>query len=119
MRMSKPVVHFEIGCADTAKAKEFYGSVFGWSTAQMGPALMIQTGSEQGIQGHFTALGHAPHHYTIFYVQVEDIAAHLAKVVELGGKVVVPKVDIPGSGSFAWMADPEENIVGLWTPAQA
>ena len=83
----------------------------------MGPAAMIQTGSERGIQGHFTALGHEPHHYTIFYVEVEDIGEHLAKAQDLGGKVVVPKVDIPNYGSFAWFADPEGNIIGLWTPA--
>ena len=45
--MSKPVVHFEIGCADTAKASAFYGPLFGWSTTQMGPALMIQTGAKR------------------------------------------------------------------------
>ncbi len=115
--MAKPVVHFEIGCKDTAKAGEFYASLFDWGTAPMGPALMIQTGSERGIQGHFTALGHEPHHYTIFYVEVEDIGAHLAKVRELGGKVVVPRVDIPNYGSFAWFTDPEGNTLGLWTPA--
>ena len=63
--MSKPVVHFEIGCADTAKAAEFYGPLFGWATAQMGPALMIQTGAKEGIQGHFTALGHEPPEETV------------------------------------------------------
>jgi predicted enzyme related to lactoylglutathione lyase len=115
--MSKPVVHFEIGCTDTAKAAEFYGSLFGWGGAQMGPAFMIQTGSERGIQGHISALGHEPYHYTIFYVEVSDIAAHLAKAQELGGKVVVPRVDIPNYGSFAWFADPEGNTIGLWTPA--
>jgi len=41
--MAKPVVHFEIGCKDTAKAGGFYTSLFGWETAQMGPALMVQT----------------------------------------------------------------------------
>ena len=107
------MVHFEIGCTDAAKTGEFYASLFGWSGAQMGPALMIQTGSERGIQGHISALGHEPHHYTIFYVEVEDIAAHLAKAQELGGKVVVPKVDIPNYGSFAWFADPEEIPSGF------
>jgi predicted enzyme related to lactoylglutathione lyase len=116
--MAKPVVHFEIGCTDTARAGQFYAALFGWRTAQMGPALTIQTGSERGIPGHFTALGHEPHHYTIFYVEVEDIAAHLTQVQELGGKVVVPKVDVPNYGSFAWFADPEGNTIGLWTPAK-
>lgn len=83
----------------------------------MGPALMIQTGDSQGIPGHFTALGHEPFHYTLFYVNVDDIEAYIAKAQGLGAKVVVPKVDIPGYGSFAWIADPDGNTVGLWQPA--
>ena len=115
--MPNPVVHFEIGCRDTSAAAGFYTSVFGWSTAQMGPALMINTGAEQGIQGHFTALGHEPHRFVTVYVQVDDINAYLAKVESAGGKTVVPKVDIPGYGSFAWLNDPDGNLIGLWTPA--
>ncbi len=115
--MPNPVVHFEIGGTNTEASAEFYGSLFGWSTRQVGPALMINTGSPEGIQGHFTALGHEPHHYTIFYVQVEDINASLQKAEQLGGKVVVPKVDVPNYGSFAWFSDPDGNTVGLWKPA--
>jgi predicted enzyme related to lactoylglutathione lyase len=115
--MPNPVVHFEIGCRDTAKASQFYSSLFGWGAAQMGPATMIQTGEKEGIQGHFTALGHEPFHYTIFYVNVDDIQAYIEKAQALGAKIVVPKVDIPGYGSFAWIADPDGNTVGLWKPA--
>ena len=115
--MPNPVVHFEIGCKDTQASAKFYESLFGWSTQQQGPALMIQTGSQEGIQGHFTALGHEPYHYTMFYVQVEDILASLAKAGQSGGKVVVPKVDIPNYGSFAWFTDPDGNMIGLWKPA--
>lgn len=114
--MPNPVVHFEIGCKDTQESAKFYESLFGWSTHQVGPAQMINTGSQEGIQGHFTALGHDPHHYTIFYVQVDDISAQLAKAEQSGGKVVVPKVDIPNYGSFAWFADPDGNVIGLWKP---
>ncbi|SPE26824.1 conserved hypothetical protein [Candidatus Sulfopaludibacter sp. SbA3] len=114
--MPNPVVHFEIGCRDTAHAAEFYTSLFGWSTSQMGPALMINTGSSEGIPGHFTALGHEPYRYTMFYVNVDDIDAYIAKCESLGGKTVVPKVDIPGYGSFAWLSDPDGNTVGLWKP---
>jgi uncharacterized protein len=114
--MANPVVHFEIGSRDSGKAAEFYTSMFGWSAQAMGPATMIQTGSQEGIQGHISALGHEPFHYTIFYVQVESIEDSLAKAESLGGKTVVPKVDIP-MGSFAWFADPDGNTVGLWKPA--
>jgi predicted enzyme related to lactoylglutathione lyase len=113
--MPNPVVHFDIGCRDTAQAAQFYTSLFGWSTSAQGPALMIDTGEKEGIQGHFTALGHEPFHYTMFYVQVDDIDAYLAKAAALGAKTVVPKIDLP-HGSFAWMSDPDGNTVGLWKP---
>jgi len=85
--------------------------------APMGPAMMIHTGEKEGVQGHFTALGHEPHHYTIFYVNVNDINAYLEKAQSLGGKTLVPKVDIPNYGSFAWLSDPDGNTVGLWKQA--
>ena len=46
------------------------------------------------------ALGHEPHQFTHFYVQVEDVAAALKEIEGLGGKTVVPPVPIP-SGGFA------------------
>ena len=115
--MGQPVVHFEIGCRDLEKTGAFYGELFGWSVTGAGPAAMIDTqASGQGIQGHFTALGHEPHHYTIFYVQVDDVPAALARSESLGGKTLVPPVTIP-TGTFAWFADPEGNTIGLWKPA--
>ena len=113
--MNHPVVHFEIGCKDKAATSSFYAAAFGWNISS-GPMGDINTGSEQGIQGHIAALGHEPHQFTHFYVQTEDVAASLARVQELGGKTVVPPIAIPG-GTFAWFADPEGNIVGLWKPA--
>ena len=110
--MGRSVVHFEIGCRDMQKTTEFYSAMFDWKISPMGPAAMI--GPEgPGIGGHITALGHEPHHYTIFYVDVEDVAAALKKAESLGGKTLVPPVEIP-TGIFAWMQDPEGNTVGLW-----
>jgi predicted enzyme related to lactoylglutathione lyase len=110
--MAHPVVHFEIGCKDSAKTQEFYRKLFDWKIEAMGPAAMI--GAEAGgITGHITALGHEPQHYTIFYVGVDDVAAYLEKAKSLGGKMLVPPVEIP-TGTFAWMQDPEGNTVGLW-----
>jgi predicted enzyme related to lactoylglutathione lyase len=64
-----------------------------------------------------TALGHEPHNYTIFYVNVDDVPAALAKAQSLGGKTLVPPVTIP-NGTFAWFADPEGNTIGLWKDAK-
>jgi predicted enzyme related to lactoylglutathione lyase len=114
--MANPVVHFEIGCRDQAKTREFFGSLFEWNFASQGPAVMIDTGVPGGITGHLTALGHEPFHYTNFYVQVDDIQATLDKAAKLGGKTLVPPVTIP-TGTFAWFADLDGNTIGLWKPA--
>jgi predicted enzyme related to lactoylglutathione lyase len=52
-----------------------------------------------GIGGHMSTLGHEPHHYTIFYVDVADVAATLKQAESLGGKTLVPPVDIPTARS--------------------
>lgn len=112
--MGRPVVHFEIGCRDSKKTQEFYAQLFGWSIESAGPTAMIAP-EPKGMSGHITALGHEPHNYTIFYVDVDDVAAYLKKAETLGGKTLVPPVEIP-FGTFAWMQDPEGNTVGLWKP---
>ncbi len=116
--MGQPVVHFEIGCKDKGRSEQFFSDLFGWSIQRTGPASMIDTGAGAGINGHITSLGHEPHHYVTVYVQVDDLPAYLAKVESLGGKVIVRPVDIP-TGTFAWFADPDGNVLGLWKPKVA
>lgn len=113
--MGRPVVHFEIGCRDSARTADFFGRLFGWQTQAMGPATMINTGAASGIQGHITTLGHEPHHYTIFYVEIDDVQGYLDKATAMGGRMLVPPVEIP-TGTFAWFADLEGNTIGLWKP---
>jgi predicted enzyme related to lactoylglutathione lyase len=113
----RPVVHFEIGCRDRAKTGDFYSKLFGWQITAAGPASNIETGSSQGIPGHITSLGHEPEHYTMFYVDVEDVQAALDKAIELGGKKLVGPIKIP-AGTFAWFADPDGNTIGLLKPAR-
>jgi len=108
--MSKPVVHFEIGCRDVSTLGPFYSKLFGWDMAHHGPAALIT--SNTGITGHMTTLGHEPHNYLTIYVEVDDLDAYLKKVEEMGGSTVVPPTRIPGSW-FAWFKDPEGTMMGL------
>jgi predicted enzyme related to lactoylglutathione lyase len=114
--MANPVVHFEIGCRDMAKAKAFFGGLFSWKFTDAGPSLMIDTGVPGGITGHITSLGHEPFHYTNYYVQVDDLQATLDKVGQLGGKTLIPPTEVPNMGTFAWFTDPDGNTLGLWKP---
>jgi uncharacterized protein len=111
-RMAHPVVFFEIGCRDRAKTGEFFGELFGWNIQQAGPSAAIDTGSKDGIAGHINSLGHEPHHYTMFYVEVDDVQAYLDKAAQLGGKKIIGPIKIP-TGTFAWFSDIDGNMIGL------
>ncbi|MBS1709215.1 MAG: VOC family protein [Armatimonadetes bacterium] len=109
--MPNPVCFFEIGCADAPATQAFYAGLFDWKMDPGPTGAMIDTG--EGIGGQINSLGHEPHQYVTFYVAVDDVAASIAKVQELGGKLIVGPVPIP-IGTFAWIADPGGNVIGLW-----
>lgn len=116
--MPNPVVHFEIGSSNAPRSKEFFTQLFDWKMEVRHGAEMIDCGAipgVPGINGHLNALGHEPHHYITFYVQVDDVDASLKKANMLGGKTLVPNTDI-GFANFAWIGDPDGNIIGLYQP---
>lgn len=76
-------------------------------------ATLLTTNAAEGIQGHITSLGHEPHQYVTFYVQVEDIVDCLARIEKAGGKKLVGPVPLPPNKQFAWFSDPGGNMVGL------
>ncbi len=116
--MGQPVVHFEIGSRRSDQAKQFYSTLFGWDIQPQGPALMIATGADGGIEGNISQPETEPKNYVTIYVQVNDIVASLKQVEKLGGKVLVPASEVPGMGHFAWFADLDDNAIGLWKSAE-
>ena len=115
--MGQPVVHFEIGTRNNEQSKQFYSALFGWDIQSHGPAMMIATGSPEGIQGNISQPDSEPKNYVTIYVQVSDINTSLSQVQKVGGKVLVPASEVPGMGHFAWFADLDNNAIGLWKAA--
>jgi len=113
--VKNPVVHFEIGCKDQAITKEFYKNTFGWDITQNGPSANIDTKSEDGIQGHITALGHEPHNYINIYIEVDNISECLEKIEKNGGNKAIGPIKLPNGQEFAWFIDVAGNTVGLIT----
>ncbi|MGD2114493.1 MAG: VOC family protein [Acidobacteriota bacterium] len=115
--MGNPVVHFEVGCRDKDRTTAFYSELFGWTPSPHGPSsAKLDTGSQRGIGGHVTSLGHEPHTYVMFYVEVDDIPEAIAAAEALGGSVLIGELPTPDGGSFAWLQDPEGNSFGLLRP---
>ena len=111
-----PVVHFEIGCHQAENTKNFFAQLFDWEISGRDAGMMINTGGAEDITGHIVELAPEWGTYMTIYVEVEDLDVYLKKASELGGKALVEPVTLPGQGSFAWLADPEGNIIGIWKP---
>lgn len=123
MTKPAPIVHFEIGCQNSAKTKQFYAELLGWTFEGYGSAEMVTNigpsfdggaPKSPGIAGHINSLGHPPHQYVTVYAEVDDLQRTLDHATRLGGKVVVPIMEVPNMGHFAWFSDPEGNCIGLW-----
>lgn len=116
--MSHPVSYFEIAGKDVEGLVDFYSSVFDWNIQQVhSGSYGIDTKSENGIPGHILPVTDDMGFTNMvnLYVEVENLQDFLNKAESLGGKTIVPPMDIPGnSGSFACLIDPSGNCIGLY-----
>jgi uncharacterized protein len=115
--MTKAIVGwFEITGKGGPALQHFSSKLFDWSinAAGDGSGYGLVEAGEKGVSGGIGASQDGAQGGVTFYVEVDDLAAFLAKAETLGGKTVVPPTEIPNSGlSFAFFADPEGNVVGL------
>ena len=111
--MSQPVVHFEITGKDGTALQSYYSSLFGWKIDTDNPVQygMVES-AEGGIAGGVAASQDGTTNVTV-YVQVPDLKAALDKAESLGGRTLMPPMDVPGGPSIAQFADPEGNRIGL------
>ncbi|HYZ47199.1 MAG TPA: VOC family protein [Actinomycetota bacterium] len=121
------IVHFEIPADDVARAKGFYGSIFGWQLDDMeGMGYTIvrtvdvdeqQMPKETGaINGGMMKRGpETPS--PVLTINVDSIDDSLGRIESSGGSVVKGRTEIPGMGAFAYFKDPEGNTLGLWETA--
>lgn len=111
--MPHPAVFFEIIGPDAAKLPQFYAGLFGWNVDANNPFNygMVQNG--EGIDGGIGVTPDGSSRVT-FYVQADDLQAMLDKAVSMGGKVVMPVMEIPGTTTtIAQFSDPAGNTIGL------
>jgi predicted enzyme related to lactoylglutathione lyase len=107
------IVHFEVPSKDTGRAKEFWGSLFGWDfETYSGPIEYHMIRGMQPGGGVYPAQGEESG--LTVYFGTDDVAAHAARVEELGGTVVMPKTPIPNIGYFAVCQDTEGNAFALF-----
>ena len=113
------IVHFDIATDDPERAKKFYEELFDWkmeSPPGMTDYYLIETkglNGEAGVGGGLGKRGEPGQRITS-YIGVDSVDEYGAKVEKLGGKVVQPKMIVPGWGYLAICLDTEDNMFGLW-----
>jgi predicted enzyme related to lactoylglutathione lyase len=106
----------ELMSTDAAKAASFYEALLGWKTQAMpmGPAgtYRIFTLGDKQVGGCMEAQPGQPNAWLV-YVGWDDPDAAVNRVVEHGGKVLVPPTEVPNMVRFAIAMDPQGAAFGI------
>lgn len=114
--MVHPVVWFEVMGTNGNELQSFYHSLFDWKIDASNPMKygMVEAATGRGIPGGVGQLGNEPWPSKVtFYVSTENIIDSLDKAKKLGGKVLMPRTELPGGTTLGFFADPEGNAIGL------
>jgi predicted enzyme related to lactoylglutathione lyase len=110
--MAGKPVHVELPAKDPERAKEFYGSLFGWEFQSFPEMNYHMTQFDQELGGAIYGTDEGETSPRVYF-GVDDIDAALARVRELGGEAN-EKMPVPGMGWFAACTDPNETSFSLW-----
>jgi predicted enzyme related to lactoylglutathione lyase len=126
--MDHTVVHFEIPAKNVDKLNKFYSELFDWKIEKAPGEMEIDywmlgtvpmdeqmRSLRPGVNGGIyqkTRRDAKP----INYISVESADEYIKKIKALGGKIIVPKQEVPGVGWTAIAADPEGNQFAILQP---
>jgi predicted enzyme related to lactoylglutathione lyase len=113
----------ELGTTDAHGAKDFYGELFGWSfedqdMGHLGIYTKVRLGDDE-LGGMYELSGPmfegVPPHW-MFHVSTRDIDVTIERVPELGGRILMPTIDVPRAGRMAVIEDPTGARFSLCQP---
>ena len=108
----------ELMTRDTAAATSFFTALFGWKTKVSDTTSFPYTHWQNdgadigGMMAIQPQMGRMPACW-VNYVQVKNCDETAATATSLGGKVCVPPTDIPNTGRFAMLQDPQGAMVSV------
>jgi predicted enzyme related to lactoylglutathione lyase len=114
--MTGKLRHFAINADDTARARAFYGQVFGWTFTPWGPPDFFQTHDAGGglmgaLQGRRGIGGQQMPGLELTF-GVDDLAATMTAIKANGGQVLMQPFTIEGVGDLIFFKDSEGNVAG-------
>ncbi len=111
----------ELMAADWDAAFPFYAALFGWAkgtSVDMGPMGIYQlfTLDGQDIGGMFNKPSEVPGPFWLYYANVDDIDAAVARITEAGGQVLNGPMAVPGGMFIAQAKDPQGAMFAVVGP---
>lgn len=112
---------YELGTNDLDAASTFYNSVFNWEIVDPGMeghdyrVAQIDGSMVAGMMSLADQTGDPPPNWLIYFT-ADDVDATAEAVADSGGQVLVAPQDIPGTGRFAVLLDPQGAAFGVLQP---
>jgi len=106
---------YELTTSDPDGAQEFYAAVLGWTIAPAAnPGMDYRLASAAGdmVAGLWRPDTPMPPFWMVYFT-VNDCDAAAAAITAAGGRVHKEPADIPGTGRFAVVTDPQGAVFGL------
>lgn len=115
---------YELSTTDIASASGFYGAVLDWTFVDPGMPGMTYTlakASDDGMVAGLTELpgagvGQGPPPNWLVYFGCDSCDDTVTAAGAAGGGTVVEPMDIPGTGRFAVLTDPQGAVFGVLQP---
>jgi predicted enzyme related to lactoylglutathione lyase len=120
------IVHFEIPSDDIERSRKFYNDLFGWKFDKWSGSETMPEGMEywlistvddkgnKGLGGGMMKRQSPQQQGITNFFDVKSIQEYSARVEHLGGKIISPKMPVPGMGYFAVCTDTENNRFGIF-----
>lgn len=121
MRFQGTPCWYELGTSDPDAAGGFYAKILGWQISDSGMAgfdyRLAGCGDTQvaGIMSNLGQQGDPPPNWLIYFA-ADDCDQTAAEIAAAGGTVLTEPADIPSTGRFAIVADPQGAVFGLLQP---
>lgn len=106
--------HFEFPIKDVERAKTFYGEVFGWTFTDVPEMNYTLFQTPGGMSGGFFHPSEQLPERVINYLCVASIEETAEKIATLGGRLLGPKIEVPGYGYMMHLLDSEGSVIALW-----
>ena len=112
----------DLTTSDVDRARDFYGTVFGWTFASAGPEYGGYVNAAKS--GHAVAglMANNPEFQSpdnwATYFHTADIDATMSAVTAAGGAVCLDTMEVPAKGYMSLATDPSSAFFGLWQPLE-